>query len=90
MNEWQQEWKLTERDTRLYEIATRYHKECEAYDQTVCTGPMGRDGIMPANPREMALINRNANAVRKIIEEDAFAQGIGREELSRAISKWRG
>ena len=90
MNEWQQEWQPTERDNRLHELATRYHTECEAYDQTVCTGPIGQDGIMPANPNEMALINRNAHAVRKSLEEEAQREGIGREELSRAISKWHG
>jgi len=90
MNEWQQEWQPTERDQKLHELATRYHTECEAYDRTVCTGPVLEDGIMPANPHEMALINRNAHAVRKIIEEDAQREGIGREELSRAIGKWHG
>lgn len=86
MNEWQQEWQPTERDNRLHELATRYHTECESYDQTVCTG----HGIIPANQREMALINRNARAVRKSLEEEAQREGIGREELSRAISKWHG
>ena len=60
MNEWQQEWQPTERDNRLHELATRYHAECEAYDQTVCTGPMGQDGIMPATPHEMF-----ENAIRR-------------------------
>ena len=90
MNEWQQEWQLTERDNRLHELATRYHTECEAYDRTVCTGPMEQDGIMPANLNEMALINRNAHAVRKRLTEEAAREGIGREELARAISKWHG
>lgn len=90
MDQWQQEWIPTERDNRLHELATRYHTECEAYDQTVCTGPMGQDGIMPANPHEMALINRNAYAVRKRLTEEAACEGIGREELSLAISKWHG
>jgi len=90
MNEWEQEWKPTERDNRLHQLATRYHTECEAYDQTVCTGPTGRDGIMPATPHEMALINRNAHAVRKSLEEEAQRKGIGREELSRAIRRWHG
>ena len=90
MNEWQQEWQPTERDNRLHELATRYHAECEAYDQTVCTGPMGQDGIMPATPHEMAMINRNAHAVRKRLTEEAAREGIEREELARAISKWHG
>lgn len=90
MNEWQQEWQPTERDNRLHELATRYHTECEAYDQKVCTGPMGQDGVMPANQHQMALINRNAHAVRKRLTEEAAREGIGREELARAISKWHG
>jgi len=90
MNEWQQEWRPTERDNRLHELATRYHTECEAYDRTVCTGSTGQDGIMPATPREMGLINRNAHAVRKSLEEEAQREGIWREELARAISKWHG
>lgn len=90
MNEFLQEWQPTERDQRLYELATRYHVECETYDRTVCTGPMHEDSIMPATPHEMALINRNAHAVRKVLEDEARREGIGREELARAISKWHG
>ena len=90
MNIWEQEWKPTERDNRLHELATRYHTECETYDRTVCTGPMGRDGIMPATPHEMGLINRNAHAVRKRLTEEAAREGIRSEELARAISKWHG
>ena len=90
MNEWQQEWQPTERDNRLHELATRYHTECEAYDQTVCTGLAWEDGIMPATLHEMVLINRNANTVRRSLEEEAQREGIGREELSLAIRKWHG
>jgi hypothetical protein len=45
---------------------------------------------MPANLRELALINRNAHAVRKRLTEEAAQEGIEREELVRAISKWHG
>lgn len=90
MNEYLNEWQPSECDNRLQELATRYHTECETYDRTVCTGRMGQDGIMPANPHEMALINRNAHAVRKRLTEEAAREGIGREELARAIGKWHG
>jgi hypothetical protein len=83
-------FEITERDQKLHELATRYHTECELYDRTVCTGPTGLDGVMPATPREMALINRNAHAVRKRIELEAERDGFTREELARAISKWHG
>lgn len=89
LNGWTQEWIPTERDRILYELATRYHTECEAYDRTVCTGPVLRDGIMPATQREMALINRNAHASRKRLIEEAAQKGISSEELSHSISHWR-
>lgn len=82
------EW--TERDMRLHDYATRYHTECELYDRTVCSGPIGLDGIMPATPGEMGLINRNARAVRARIDAEATRDGFTRKELARAISKWRG
>lgn len=90
LNELLGNFEVTERDMRLEDYATRYHTECEHYDRTVCTGPMGRDGVMPATPREMALITRNAHAVRKQIELEAERDGFTREELARAISRWRG
>ncbi len=83
-------FEITERDQKLHELATRYHTECELYDRTVCTGPVGMDGVMPATPREMGLINRNAKAVRSRIEAEATSDGFTREELARAISKWHG
>ena len=87
LNEMLGSFEITERDQKLYELATRYHTETEAYDKTVCTGPMRDDSIMPATPHEMALINRNAIAVRKQIEIEASHEGFTRAELKRAISK---
>ena len=65
-------FEMMERDQKLHELATRYHTECELYDWTVCTGPVGT-------------INRNAKAVRKQIEFEAERNGFTREELARAI-----
>ena len=81
-------FEITKRDQKLYELATRYHTETEAYDRTVCTGPVRDDSIMPATHREMALINRNAMAVRKRIAAEAERDGFTREELAQAIRKW--
>lgn len=88
INEWKQYQQPPERDNRPHELAARYHKECEAYDRTVCTGPIGQDGIMPANPREMRLINLHAHAVLKLLAEEAAQEGTERKELSRAIGRW--
>jgi hypothetical protein len=88
MDEWQQEWQPTERDQRLHELATQYHTECEAYDRKVCTGPVTKDGIMPATNDERARINRNALAVQKRILSEAEREGFTWRELADAIGKW--
>lgn len=44
----------------LLEYGLRYHRECEAFDQTVCSRK-GMHGIaMPATNEERGLVNRNA------------------------------
>ena len=71
----------------LFDLAKSYYERTEAYDRTVCTGPIGRDGIMPANYREMALINRNALAVLKDVQEQAERLGYTREQLKAAMRR---
>ncbi|SOD25205.1 hypothetical protein SAMN05518800_1792 [Variovorax sp. YR752] len=48
-------------------LVKQYIERCEAYDRTVCTGPIGIDGILPATARERGLITRNAQLVRNEI-----------------------
>ena len=74
-NEFEGDFKLTERDNKLHDYATRYHTECEDYDRTVCTGRITQDGIMPATQCEVVLISRNAQTVRKDILFDAECDG---------------
>lgn len=50
----------TERDQQLQAIAEQYVRETEAYDRTVCTGPIRHGEITPVTTRELALVNRNA------------------------------
>lgn len=75
-------FELTPHDKLLHELAVEYHQRTEAYDRTVCSGPIGRDGIMPATARETALVNRNALHVLKELTQRA---GGDREGLRRAI-----
>lgn len=42
------------------ELAKQYYQDAEAYDRTVCSGPIVNGAIMPNNPRESALVNLNA------------------------------
>jgi len=73
-------------DRRLWDLAVEYHQRCEAYDRTVCTGPIVKDGIMPVTHRELALINRHAVVVRRDIAQRAEQMGFTRKELQKAIS----
>lgn len=66
----------------LEALAKQYHDRCEAYDRSVCTGPVGIDGIMPATARELNLITRNAQLVRKEILE---RNGVGPAAFSAAL-----
>ncbi len=84
------EFEHTEQDIKLEALAARYHRECEAYDRSVCTGPIIDGYIMPATTSEIGLINRNAHKVRQSVEAQARLDGIGRNELQQAIGRWDG
>lgn len=81
------EFRPTERERTLYELARRYHDECEAYDRTVCTGPVIDGAILPATPHERALVIRNAANVRRSLIASADLFGITAAELHRAIAR---
>jgi phosphoribosylaminoimidazole-succinocarboxamide synthase len=81
------EWTPTEKDDKLRELALRYHAKTEAYDRTVCTGPIVDGSIQPFGPRQAALINRNANKVFQQIKEEAARHGIDFAEMWRAIGR---
>jgi hypothetical protein len=68
-------------------LAREYRERTEGYDRTVCTGPVRDGAVTPADPREAALIDRHAAAVRKELWRRAEALGVSREEFRRAISR---
>ena len=88
---WQQEYETrlqpSAQESKAADLAARYHQETEAYDRTVCTGPIIRGSIMPNGGHEMALSNRNAIKVREQIMSEAARHGISRQEMQRAISR---
>jgi hypothetical protein len=51
---------LTERDQQLQSIAEQYVRETEAYDRSVCTGPIRHGAILPVTAHQRALVIRNA------------------------------
>lgn len=71
----------------LRRLAEQYVTECEAYDRTVCTGPIWWGAIMPATARELALVNRNAAEVLERVRREAEGLGISRVELGREIRR---
>ncbi|MBX9761547.1 MAG: hypothetical protein K2Y24_00745 [Pseudomonadaceae bacterium] len=76
----------SERDQQLRSVAERYVRESEAYDRTVCTGGIGRDGVMPATPHELALISRNAQQLMDTLCREQCGR-FTRVEIRRAIAQ---
>jgi hypothetical protein len=72
-------------DAQLDELAAEYHERCEAYDRRVCTGPIVRGSIVPANPRELRLINTHAIAVLRELRSRAELHGFSPIQLFKAI-----
>jgi hypothetical protein len=87
-NLFQADFELSEKDRKLYELATKYHKICESYDRTVCTGPILHDSIQHANSREMALSLQNARKVHSEVLKEALAHQITESELWKAIGRY--
>lgn len=88
MSEYQQEWIVSPEDRRLRELAERYHAECEAFDRTVCTGPIVHGAIIPVDARELAAVNVNATKVLKATLDLAESEGLRRDEMRRAIGRY--
>ena len=75
----------TESEQRLSAAAEQYVAETEAYDRTVCTGPIKHGSIMPATTREHSLVNRNAMRAMDYLctQHPEFT----RQQIRRAISR---
>jgi len=78
----------SDKDQRLHQIAEHYYATCEEYDRTVCTGPIVRGSIQPANGSEMAAINRHALSVRKECDHLAESSGCTVLELKQAMKRY--
>ncbi len=83
----EQDWRPTEQERKAAELAERYHRETEAYDRTVCTGPIRDGSVKPIGPHELAMVNRNAIKVREQIMLEAAQHGISRQDMAHAINR---
>lgn len=79
------EFSIEGQDPDLVKLADEYHQRAEAYDRTVCTGPMGPDGIMPATHAELAAINRHADQLRRELVDRALRAGFTAEQFKEAM-----
>lgn len=77
----------TDDERKLRELAEEYHRRTEAYDRTICTGPIKRGAIMPANGWEASQINRHAIGVRDALEAGALKLGFTPKQWRDAIRR---
>jgi hypothetical protein len=82
----QTEPKPSAADIKARDLAAKYHYECETFDRTVCTGPVVRGSIMPANARELAAIGRHSKNVMHRIMREAEFHGIDRAYMRKVIT----
>lgn len=78
---------VTDRMRWLIELATEYHTKTEAYDCTVCTGPVRDGGIMPATSQQHSLINCHAQAVHRELFGKARDLGFTADEWRKALRR---
>ena len=85
-NFFQSEFTLTESERRLSAAAEQYIAETEAYDRSVCSGPIQQGSIMPAGSHEFGLVNRNAMRAmdRLCTQHPEFTRQQILREVSRA------
>lgn len=85
-NLFQSDFTPSEAERRLLAAAEKYVVETEAYDRTVCTGPIKDGSIMPATPHEHRLVNRNALRAMDHLcsEHPEFTRQQIRREVARA------
>ncbi len=66
-----------------FELAVQYHVDCELYDRTVCTGGMGKDGVLPANRTEQQKIEAHALDKRSFYAKKAKMLSVDFDEIIR-------
>lgn len=82
-------WRESEEDRTLRLLAEQYHERTEAYDRTVCTGPIINGSIMPVGPYEHSMINKHAAAVRRELGIEAAKSGFTARQWQDAVAHVR-
>lgn len=77
---------VPQQEDPLRKFAEEYHRRCDAFDNTVCTGRSKHGEKCAANGDELMASNRNARSIRK---EIAQREGIPINDLRDAIFRYR-
>lgn len=73
-------------EAKLHVYGMAYHKQCEDYDRTVCTGKSRRGVAMPNNSTELGLVNRHATTVLKTLASQLAVSGlVPRQDAERKL-----
>lgn len=79
-------FRQTPAEMQLHQVAESYVNKTEAYDRTVCTGPIIHGSIQPVTQRERALVNRHAlDLLDRLVK--AHSHLFSRKELLREIGR---
>ena len=70
---------------KLIETALKYHELTEAFDRSVCKGPIIKGQIFPSDGKEFSMCNQNARVLKEELGKTVFAMGFSREDWLRAI-----
>lgn len=71
----------------LRELAEQYINRTEEFDRTICTGPIVKGSIMPANPGESSTCSRHALMIREDLFLKAKELGFTRQQWLQAIRR---
>lgn len=88
LNQVQGEFQPTPSQRKLHELAEGYERDCDLFDDRVCSGQFWGHSI-PVTPREHAAVNTNARQVFKRYLKKAEALGFDRGDLRAAIRNIR-
>lgn len=72
-----------------HEIGKEYHERTEAFDRSICTGPIIRGEIMPNGGYELFEINRHAREVRNELRQKGLQSSYSIAEVDDAIRQYK-